>query len=368
MNPYIDDLTQKAIDLACDLQQVPSPTFHEERKAERIRQRFQALGLEEVRKDAAGNVLARIPGDDSARPMIFSAHMDTVFPENFPLTLNCTPERLSGPSVGDNSLGLASLLLIPDLIRSTGKRPAGDIWLAATTCEEGLGDLHGIRAVAVRFGAAPIAYISIEGMGLGNILHRGLGVERYRVTINTSGGHSWVDYGQPSAVHEISTLAARLADLRLPKKPRTTLNIGVIQGGTSINTIASSAWMEIDLRSENADQLSGLSSRVRAAVDAAKRAEVEVFCERIGYRPPGELERGHPLIETASAILRELGLAVQLDIASTEANLPLSLGYPAITIGITTGDHAHSAREYINTAGISKGLQQILHLIQRAWN
>jgi tripeptide aminopeptidase len=368
MTFLFDTTAKRAIDLACDLQQIPSPTFHEERKAEIIRQRFQSLNLDEVKRDETGNILARFPGAGLARPLIFSAHMDTVFPEAFPLTLNYTPHRVIGPGIGDNSLGLASLLLIPDLLRGSHVQPKGDVWLTATTCEEGLGNLHGIRAVAERFGSSPFAYVSIEGMGLGNILHRGLGVERYRVTINTPGGHSWVNYGEPSAVHELTRLASQLSELRLPKKPRTTFNIGIIQGGTSINTIASTAWMELDLRSENANQLADLSNRVRSQVESAKRPGVEVIIERIGHRPSGELDRTHPLITKTSAILEGLGLSVTLDIASTEANLPLSLGYPAITIGMTTGDHAHTANEYINTAPVGLGLKQILTIIERIWD
>jgi tripeptide aminopeptidase len=367
MIPVPDALVKSTFDLACRLQQVPSPTFHEERKAVLVREYFSGLGLSDVELDAGGNVLARIPGHSSQKPLVFSGHMDTVFPENFPLTLEIGEDRALGSGIGDNSLGLASLMMIPDLLQAAGLTPRHDVWLAATTCEEGLGDLKGIRAVASRFGSQPSAYISIEGMGLGNILHRGLGVERYRVSVKTPGGHSWVDYGLPSAIHELSSLAAQLTTIRVPKKPRTTFNIGIIHGGTSINTIASQAWMEIDLRSENPRSLNDLSNRVRQIVESGHKKDVQITMEAIGLRPSGEIPPTHPLVGLVAKVLKEIGLDSVLDIASTEANLPLSLGFPAVTIGVTIGDHAHSVQEYILTDPIAQGLAQIIGIIDQIW-
>jgi tripeptide aminopeptidase len=361
-------IQKRCIDLACDLQQIPSPTFHEDRKAEIVRQRFQALGLVDVKRDLAGNILAKIPGQMPGPSLVFSAHMDTVFPETYPLTLNCLPDRIVGPGIGDNALGLAGMLILPDMLRETNYQPLHDIWLAATTGEEGLGDLQGIRAVTTQLGSQPVAYISLEGIGLGNLLHRGLGVERYRISINTNGGHSWADYGQASAVHELTRLGARLIDLKLPKRPRTTLNIGTIQGGTSVNSIASSAWMELDLRSENEKSLGELSAQVKQIVESSKKTSVELHFDQIGLRPAGGLPRDHFLVKAISQILFELGFEPRLDIASTEANLPLSLGYSALTIGLTTGGHAHSAQEFIQTSPIEKGLLQLRQICERVWN
>ena len=367
MSEFSFPAVQRCIDLACELQQIPSPTFHEDRKAEYVRQRFQALGLADLRRDACGNVLARIPGKQAGRPLLLSAHMDTVYPEGFPLTLNCLADRIIGPGIGDNALGLAGLLILPELLHSNAQQPHQDIWLAATTCEEGLGDLQGIRAITARFGSQPLAYISLEGIGLSNLLHRGLGVERYRISMYTAGGHSWADYGQPSAIHELAKLASRLSDLTLPQKPRSTLNIGMFQGGTSINTIASSAWMELDLRSETSSCLTELTNRVKQVVESARRSDFELQIEPIGHRPSGDLPRGHRLVKILREILGELGLEPHLDIASTEANMPLSLGFPALTIGLTRGAHAHSAQETIQTAPIEKGLLQIVRLCERIW-
>ena len=358
---------QRVLELARALQQIPSPTFHEDHKAAFVHRHFQGNGLSALDIDGAGNVLACLPGERADSPLVFSAHLDTVFPENFPLSLALNPASASGPGIGDNSLGLAALIFLPELIRSLKIRLRHSIWLAATTGEEGLGDLKGIRAVVDRFGSGPNAYISLEGMGLGDVLHRGLGVERYRITAAGPGGHSWVDYGAPSAIHELLRMGARMSALALPANPRTTFNIGVIQGGTSINAIASGAWMEIDLRSESPLALADLSARIRGLVEEPHPDGVHFQMDQIGLRPAGEIPPGHPLVVAALKTLKELGIQAHLDIASTEANYPLSRGFPALTIGLTSGSHAHSAQETIDVPPIRRGLQQIAGLIENIW-
>jgi acetylornithine deacetylase/succinyl-diaminopimelate desuccinylase-like protein len=359
------DFCQRVLDMACAIQQTPSPTFNEGERADLVLRLFTELGLQGAHIDASGNVLACLPGRTQGRPLVFSAHMDTVFPKNSLLALERRPGKITGPGIGDNSLGLAGLAFIPELLQIGKHTNPGDIWLAGTVCEEGLGNLRGIQALTERFGSQPLAYISIEGMGLGNVLHRGLGVERYRVSVKTPGGHSWVDFGSPSAIHELALIAGKLVVLRIPRQPRTTLNIGVIQGGTSINSIASKAWMDLDLRSESARQLQDLTSRVQQILAGSYKKDVDVSMERIGWRPAGDLPADHPLVILVSDILTTLGVAPHLDIASTEANQPLSKGYPSLTIGLTTGDHAHSTQEYIDTQPLEKGLQQLYELAAR---
>jgi acetylornithine deacetylase/succinyl-diaminopimelate desuccinylase-like protein len=360
-------LADRVVRAACDLQQIPAPTFSEDQRAAWVCERFQAAGLDRVVRDPAGNVAGRLPGGADARPLIMSAHMDTVFPLNFPLRLERAGDRLNGPGIGDNAIGLGALVCLPEILKAAGQSLAGDLWLVATTGEEGMGDLRGIRAVADRFGAQAIGYISIEGMGLGCILHRGLGVERYRVSVSTRGGHSWVDYGAPSAVHELAGLAARLAGLRLARKPRTTFNIGVIQGGTSVNSIAPNAWMDLDLRSETAAGLAELSRQLQRGVEGSRRKDVSIEMERIGRRPAAEISKEHDLVRLAARALSELGIMPSYDIASTEANEPLSRGYPALTLGVTTGDRAHSADEYVDISPVYKGLRQLVFVAANAW-
>jgi acetylornithine deacetylase/succinyl-diaminopimelate desuccinylase-like protein len=221
--------------------------------------------------------------------------------------------------------------------------------------------------VVDRFGSEPLAYIVLEGMALGQIYHRGLGVRRYRITVRTSGGHSWIDYGQPSAVHELTALSTRITALELPRSPRSTLNIGVISGGSSVNTIAAEAMLELDLRSENRDMLESLAAEVEKLVRSAEKPGVSIEAKIIGQRPAGELPVDHPLIRLAQDCLRKLDIEPRLNIGSTDANLPLSRGLPAITIGLTTGGRAHTVYEFINVGPLEIGLRLVVNLVRKLW-
>jgi tripeptide aminopeptidase len=369
-NPITPDFAARVLDLACSIQAIPAPTFHETQRANYFLEQFRALGLHDVERDSTGNVLARLPGSSKAnsRPLVLSAHMDTVHPLDTPLGVRRLEDRIVGPGIGDNALGLAAVLGLTRLFQESQVELPGDLWLAINVGEEGLGDLRGIQAIVNRFGAGPLVYLVVEGMGLGTILNRGLGVERYRIEVQTPGGHSWVDYGQPSAIHELCKLVARLSSLPIPQDPCTTLNVGVIQGGTSINTIAARAWLELDLRSEDSDALGNLVRDVSSQVQACQKPNVQVRMERIGKRLAGLLPPGHPLVMLCREVLADLGLEAHLDIASTDANLPLSRGYPSICVGITHGNHAHSPEEYILTAPVAQGMAQLYLLVTRAWD
>jgi acetylornithine deacetylase/succinyl-diaminopimelate desuccinylase-like protein len=205
-------------------------------------------------------------------------------------------------------------------------------------------------------------------MALGHVTHRGLGVRRTRITIRTPGGHSWIDYGQPSAIHELTALSTRLTALDLPPTPRTTLNIGIISGGTSVNTIAAEAMLELDLRSESDEALEALAGQVEQIVQAAKKPGVTVEAEMIGWRPSGELPAEHPLVRLAQDCLRAVGVEPHLKIGSTDANLPLSRGLASITIGLTTGGRAHTVDEFIDLAPLEKGMEQLTRLVSRVWD
>ena len=315
--------------------------------------------------DAAGNVLARLRGKGDGQPLIVSAHMDTVFPVETDLRVTRSPELIHAPGLGDNSLGVAALFGLLWALRERKIESAGDIWFVANVCEEGLGDLRGIKAVVERFGGDVLAYLILEGLALGHIYHRAIGVKRYRVTARTSGGHSWSDYGKPSAIHELAKLVVELTALRLPSSPRTTMNVGKISGGTSVNVIASEASFELDLRSEGEQALTELVSAAEKLIHQANKPGVDVEAEVIGQRPAGELSAGHPLVKLAQECLREQGLEPSLISGSTDANIPLSKGYPAIVLGITTGGSAHTPREYINTAPTVQGMEQLVNFVKR---
>jgi acetylornithine deacetylase/succinyl-diaminopimelate desuccinylase-like protein len=361
------NFVESVLDLACTIQQIPGPTFQETKRAAFMFEQFNALGLLDVITDSAGNVLGRLPGTGSARPLVVSAHLDTVHPLGTPLTLQQSTDRIIGPSIGDNSLGLAGLLALPRMLARRQVTLPGDLWLAANVAEEGLGNLVGMQAIVDRFGSQPLAYIVIEGMGLGNILHRGLGVERYKITVQTPGGHSWADFGLPSAIHELCILVNRLTSLPLPLHPCTTLNVGIIQGGTSVNTIAGQAWLELDLRSEDSQALTHLVNQVHQVVRSSNRPNVETSLAIIGKRQAGSLSVTHPLVELAQQVIGEIGMEAHLDIASTDANLPLSRNYPSICVGLTLGNNAHAKDEFILTSPVEKGMHQLFELVTRTW-
>jgi acetylornithine deacetylase/succinyl-diaminopimelate desuccinylase-like protein len=294
--------------------------------------------------------------------------MDTVFPLETDLRVEWGIELIHGPGLGDNSLGVASLFGLLWSLKERTTPLRGDVWLVANVAEEGLGDLRGMKAVVDRFGADVHAYLVVEGLALGHVYHRAVGVKRYRVTARTGGGHSWSDYGHPSAVHELAKLVVALTSLTLPAHPRTTMNVGKISGGTSVNVIASEAALDLDLRSEGPEALAELVSAVERLFQQANRPGVNIEAKVIGQRPAGEISARHPLVMLAKDCLREQGLDAGLISGSTDANVPLSKGYPAIVLGITTGGSAHTVHEYINTAPISQGLGQLVSFVSRVWN
>jgi tripeptide aminopeptidase len=360
-----DSLVERVIERAMTVQQVPAPTFAESARAALVKDYFETEHLTNIQMDEVGNVLARLPGTGDSLPLILSAHLDTVFPDVTDLTQRRDAEKIYGPGIGDNSLGVAALFGVIWGLRLKGLCLPGDIWLAANVCEEGLGDLRGMRAVVDRFGEKVQAYVILEGMALGQVFHRGLGVRRYRINANTRGGHSWVDYGQPSAIHELAGLVVKLNALQLPKAPRTSLNVGKFVGGTSVNTIAAQATLELDLRSEGQNELAKLIAQVEGLVGESNQdIEIRVSAEVIGQRPAGEIPSDHPLVRLAVRALLEQGIAAQLNVGSTDANLPLSRGYPAVTIGLTYGAGAHTVGEFIETRSISQGLAQLFKVVE----
>jgi tripeptide aminopeptidase len=360
-------VTERVLDLSIQIQRIPAPTFDEARRARYLREIFLKEGLLDVEIDDISNVYARLPGTGRARPLVVSAHSDTVFPEDTNLMIRRAEQRIYGPGIGDNSVGVAGLFGLIWLLRGEKIELPGDLWLVANVGEEGLGDLRGMRAVVDRFDDQPLGYLILEGMALGQIYHRALGVQRYRIAVNTPGGHSWADYGHPSAINELAVMIGKLSQLSLPENPRTTLNVGVIEGGFSVNTIAAQASLELDLRSEDAETLQTLVRSVEALVEQANRPDVQVKAEIIGQRPAGKISTQHPLVQVAVQALQAQKIQPLFMIGSTDANIPLSCNFPAITIGLTIGKGAHTIDEYILTEPLDKGLDQLLKIVTAAF-
>jgi len=376
------DTIDRIIDLAIQIQQIPAPTFDESKRAQFVRKLFEEEGMQDVSIDEVGNVYGRlklVSGKEMVmNPLVISAHLDTVFPLEIDLSIKREDNKVFGIGIGDNSLGVAALFGLIWMLQRPRFNPVPqsadplttrgrDIWFIANTCEEGLGDLRGMKAIVDRFGKDVLAYLVLEGMALGHIYHKAVGVKRYRITARTQGGHSWSDYGRPSAVLELSRLIGQLDALKLPSKPRTTMNVGKVHGGTSINVIPAEAWLELDLRSEGPEELVELVDTVEKLIETMNRQGVSVETEVIGERPAGEIPADHLLVKLAQTCLNRQGLDAVLTSGSTDANIPLSRGYPALVLGVTTGGGAHTKDEYIETAPIEKGMVQLVDFVRRVW-
>jgi acetylornithine deacetylase/succinyl-diaminopimelate desuccinylase-like protein len=362
-------LADRVLDLACAIQQIPAPTFAEAARAQFVRSQLVAAGLADVTQDVDGNVYARRPGAAGpSRPILVTAHTDTVFPAGTPLTLTRGGGRLHGPGIGDNSLGVAGLLGLVWALE--GEVLPADVWLAANVCEEGLGDLRGMRQVMAQLGGRVKATLVLEGMALGQIYHAGIGVRRLRFTAHAEGGHSWLNFGRPSAIHALVRFGAQLTELPAPVSPKTTFNIGTLAGGTSINTIAREASLDLDLRSEERGALESILARVEALVAQHNRQGAQIEMTVIGDRPSGRLAPDHPLVRLAAQALTEVGYTPKLDHGSTDANIPLSQGRPCVCIGLTHGGNAHRPDEYIETGPLAKGLQALVSTVRQtlAWS
>lgn len=350
---------------AMAIQQIPGPTFDEAQRAAFVRERFaQYERLTDVSIDSVYNVYGRWPGEKSDLPaLLISAHMDTVFPLDTDLTLRHEEGRIYGPGLGDNSLGVAALLALLEIVSANRLSPAPDIWFVANSREEGLGDLGGMRAVWAQLGKRLGAAIVLEGLAFGGIYHAGIAVRRLRFDCHTSGGHSWLNFGQPSAIHSLIQLGAQIVAYEPPENPRTTYNIGLIQGGRSVNSIASDAHMVLDLRSVQVTSLHTLEEYVMKALDSLRRPGVEFDVSVVGDRPAGQITVGHPLVQLASAALREVGIEPSYEIGSTDANVLLANGLPTVTVGVSRGGQAHRLDEYINTEPVANGIWYLLLLV-----
>jgi acetylornithine deacetylase/succinyl-diaminopimelate desuccinylase-like protein len=288
-------------------------------------------------------------------------HLDTVFPRGTDLSVKRQDGRLAAPGLGDNSISIAAALGIAQALAASGVQTGGDLYFAATTGEEGLGDLKGMRALMPELRDRVGAVLIVDGFTLGRIVHEAVGSRRYKVTYTSRGGHSWAHFPSPSAIHILGRAIADISRLEVPAEPKTTFNIGVITGGTTVNTIAAEADMLVDMRSLDRQCLMDLERRVlaiveRQAADGSGRATLEM----VGDRPAGVIPADHPLVRTCGAIYKAFGIATYSKPASTEANIPLAMGIPAVCVSVTRGDNEHRLDEYIETGPLPTGLKTAL--------
>ena len=280
-------------------------------------------------------------------PMFASARREAVFTARASATM--------GPGAG--------LLHMVESIRAANLQPERPIWVVASTGEEGLGDLCGARAAVAGLRDRASEFIAIEGALLGRVIHEAVGSLRWRVRFTGPGGHSWHDFGRPSPVMTAARAIAELGRLTVPSQPRTTYNVGRIEGGIGVNVIPSEASMLLDMRSTDAAALSKLVGEAERLIRrSAEQDGVSVSIETVGDRPAGSIPRNHALVELASSVLRHFGIDPRDEAASTDANIPLSLGIPAITVGISHGGGIHTEAEWLEIAPCSAGVRQLLLL------
>lgn len=350
------------LSLTRQISEIAAPT-NDERERSRFFQQCAAQRGLAVATDDLGDVVARIPGRLSSgtgvKSLLVAAHLDTVFGRDVPLTVSASEGRLAGPGIGDNSLAVASALSLPALFASAGLKPAVNVLITGNVGEEGLGNLRGIREVMKNHPEVG-AVIALEGHNLGRVTHVAVGSRRYRVTAVGPGGHSWGDFGQPSAIHVLARFIADLDAIPLPRMPKTTLNVGTIEGGVSVNTIAPSVSCLLDLRSTDENALQRLSERViRLAAKHSRPDGVTVTLDTIGERPAGVAPVDSPVVKIATATLNVLGVDATLDASSTDANVPIAAGIPAVCIGLTSGGNVHRVDEFVDTAPVPTGLAQL---------
>jgi acetylornithine deacetylase/succinyl-diaminopimelate desuccinylase-like protein len=360
---FLPTLTEWTIKQAIRIQQIPAPTFAEAQRAQYVAAQFAALGLTHIHTDDEANVYGLLPGLQPHVPgILISAHTDTVFAAETDLTVRYEYDTIYGPGLGDNSMGVAGLLALAKYFKETGRQPACNVWFVATSGEEGLGDLRGMRAAFSQLKSQISSVINLEGLAFGHVYHAGIAVHRLHITAQAEGGHSWLHFGRASAIHGIMALGTQICRLVPPTAPRTTYNIGMIDGGQSINTIAASAGLWLDMRSEQSAALRKLVDQVYGLMHALETPELRFRAEVVGDRPGGFLTEQHPLVQGALAALELENVRATLETGSTDANIPLAAGCPAVTIGITRGGNAHRLDEYIETKPVTAGLRQMITL------
>ena len=361
-----------------ELARIAAPPFAESARAEWMAEKFRELGLDNVHSDDVGNVFGSHPGFGKSY-VALSAHIDTVFPAGTPLNIRQQGTRLYGPGVSDNGAGVTAMLAIAALLRSVRIRHVLPFLFIGNVGEEGEGDLRGMRHIfsAPRWKDSIDYTLVLDGAGADTIVAEALGSRRFEVIVRGPGGHSWSDFGAPNPIMVLARAIQDFAQTPVPSSPKTTFNIGVIRGGTSVNSIPESASMRVDIRSTSMAEMERLERALRQALERAveksspppeerstsQRRPLGVSCEIvvIGNRPAGELDSNARLLQVIRAVDAQLGNAALVQRASTDANVPLSLGREAIAIGGGgAGGGAHTLQEWFDCSGRELGLKRIL--------
>ena len=378
---HLERTDQLTLDRQAALSAVPAPTGAEGLRAARVAELFREAGLREVKIDEAGNVLGWWGlgnGERGMAPVVLAAHLDTVFGPEVDVTVRRQGARLEGPGISDNARGLAALVALGEACVRGRVEPVRPLLFAATVGEEGGGDLRGVkhlmngRREPGDASLRPFAFIALDGAGVDRIVHRALGSKRYRATYRGPGGHSWAAFGVANPATAVGKAATTIGEEPAHHSPRTTAAVVRLGGGTGLNSIPQEAWLDLDLRSEDPHALAELDGRVRAALERAKDDEnrrrtpgtppLQLDVQLLGDRPSGLTPRTHPLVQAAIAATRAIGREGELAAASTDANVPIALGIPAIALGAggRAGDAHLTTEWYENEGGVTGVIRALL--------
>ncbi len=353
------------------LTEIPAPPFAEAQRAQAVKVLLAAVGLE-VHIDKTGNVIGELRGSNEKEIVLLAAHMDTVFPAGTDVKVRRDKNRMSAPGISDNGTGLVSLVALARALHEARIKPQRTILFVADVGEEGEGNLRGMRALVNAYRDRLKAVIVMDGSGIDHVTTKALASRRIEAVISGPGGHSWSDFGIPNPINALVRASVRFLNTRVPANPRTTFNLGQIEGGTSVNSIPHEARLKVDIRSESEDELLRLETALRECTAAGVRDEMESAHDRskgklewkvdiLGNRPGGELAGDSPLLAALRAADDYTANTSRPERASTDANIPLSLGIDAIAIGAGgNGGGAHSLQEWYEPTGREIGLQRAL--------
>ncbi len=353
----IEDLEDQTIEDLITITEIPAPPFMEDERAEAWKEMVSDVGIDDIYRDEEGNVIGIRNGTVGDRVLVLSAHLDTVFPEDVDVTVEARGDTLYAPGIGDDSRGLAVVLTVLRAMNKADIQTEEDIWIVGTVGEEGLGDLRGVKHLFREDGPDIDYFITVDGGGETGIANKALGSHRYRVEFSGPGGHSWGAFGEVNPAHALARAIHYFDEAAaeyVAEGPRTSYNIGRIGGGTSINSIPYDNWFEVDMRSIDQERLNGIDDILQESIqraleeeNARRDGELEVDIDMVGNRPSGEIDRNDPLVQRSMAAISHFGFDPRLQRSSTDANVPISLGVPAVRIGRGgVGGNAHSVDEW----------------------
>lgn len=368
LEAYAVEAAPKTLELLRELCAIPAPSHHEELRAEFVKKWFEENGGENVTVDAALNVICPVNVTENNDLVVIMAHTDTVFPDRTPYAFREDEEKVYCPAVCDDTGNLSVLLLAARYFLTKKITPKTGILFVANSCEEGLGDLKGSKQIVKNYGQRIKEFISFDGEDFGSIVSEAVGSHRYKVKVKTEGGHSFGAFGNRNAIRCLASMIETFYSVKVPVegKSRTTYNVGTISGGTSVNTIAQEAEMLYEYRSDNRHCLSKMQDIFEKVIEAYRATGIEVEVEKVGDRPcTGEVDEGRmaALHEKIFAANREIGEESFFRSGSTDANIPLSQGIPAATIGVVIGEGCHTREEWLDKSSVLPGLRKALSIL-----